>query len=126
MAANRFNEDELRRKTVPVLRDMAKDEGYIKLSKLKKPQLIALLLDEGKDVVVALRDTAYEENDPYTIGERKQMFKEMFGDKVKVIVIPDIEEIVYGRGVGYGIREISLPAEIEAISATAIRKGGEK
>jgi len=45
---------------------------------------------------------------------------------VKVIVIPDIEEAVYGRKVGWGIRQIILPEEIEAISATAIRKGGEK
>ncbi len=88
--------------------------------------LIQSVLDEGKEVIIALRDTEYSEKDPYTIGERKQAFKKVFGDKIKVIVIPDIEEIAYGRGVGYGIREISLPAEVEAISATAIRKGGEK
>ena len=88
--------------------------------------MIQTLLDEGKEVTVALRDTEYSETDPYTIGERKRMFIDAFGTQIKIIVIPDIEEIAYGRGVGYGMRKISLPKKIEGISATAIRKGGEK
>ena len=34
---------------------------------------------------------------------------------------PDVRAVVYGRDVGYAIDKIQLPAEIEAISATAIR-----
>jgi len=40
---------------------------------------------------------------------------------VKIIKIPDISNIVYGRKVGWDIREIKLDKEIEAISATSIR-----
>ena len=51
---------------------------------------------------------------------------EILAGQLEVIVIPDIDEAVHGRTVGWGIREIKLSKEIEAISATAIRKGGEK
>ena len=42
--------------------------------------------------------------------------------KVKVIIIPDIESINYGRGVGYEIIEHEPPQDIGEISATEIRK----
>ena len=42
--------------------------------------------------------------------------------KVKVINIPDIESVNYGRGVGYEIIEHIPPSDISKISATKIRK----
>ena len=42
--------------------------------------------------------------------------------KVKVIIIPDIESVNYGRGVGYEIIEHIPPSDISKISATKIRK----
>ncbi|NUM25255.1 MAG: adenylyl-sulfate kinase [Candidatus Buchananbacteria bacterium] len=83
--------------------------------------LIRKVLDEGKQVCVALRHTPIDEKNPYSVTERKEMFRKIFGDTVKIIVIPDIEDICYGREVGWGIREIRLDSHIEAISATAIR-----
>ena len=41
---------------------------------------------------------------------------------VKVMKIPDIESVNYGRGVGYEINEFSPPENIGWISATGIRK----
>ena len=41
---------------------------------------------------------------------------------VKVIIIPDVESINYGRGVGYDIIEHVPPQKIGKISATEIRK----
>jgi hypothetical protein len=38
------------------------------------------------------------------------------------MVVPNITNICYGRGVGYKIEEIELPKEIQEISATKIRK----
>jgi phosphopantetheine adenylyltransferase len=84
--------------------------------------LIQNAIDEGYKPLVALRDTPYGDTDPYTVGERRQMFKDAFGDKVKVIAIPDIAEVCYGRKVGWGIRQIILDEATEAISATAIRQ----
>lgn len=87
--------------------------------------LIESILNEGKNVLIAVRDTEINENNPYTLLQRMESLKLTFshyGDRVKVISIPDITEIVFGRKVGYGIREISLSLELEAISATEIRK----
>lgn len=83
--------------------------------------LIKKVLDEGKNVCIALRDTPINTNNPYSIEQRKEMFLKEFGDRVKIIVIPDIEEICYGRKVGWGIREIRLGEEMENISASEIR-----
>ena len=83
--------------------------------------LIQRVLDEGKNVCVAIRDTEISEDNPYTAEEREQMIKDVF-PQVKVIVIPDIEEVVYGRKVGWGIREIRLDEDTEKISGTSIRK----
>ena len=85
-------------------------------------KLIRGVLNEGKKVVVALRDTPIDKKNPYTIEERKAMFKKAFGDEVETVVIPDIEEVVYGRDVGYGIRQVALDAYTEGISATKWRE----
>jgi adenylylsulfate kinase-like enzyme len=45
-----------------------------------------------------------------------------YGELVKIIVIPDIDEICYGRNVGYKIKEIKLSSKKQKISGTAIRK----
>lgn len=90
--------------------------------------LIRKVLDEGKNVCIALRDTPISNTDPYSIAERTVMVEKVFKEeiiskKIIVISIPDIEEVCYGRRVGWGIRELELDKETEAISATAIREG---
>ena len=40
---------------------------------------------------------------------------------VKVIIVPDIESVNYGRGVGYDVIEHEPPNQIKKISATNIR-----
>ena len=69
---------------------------------------------------MALKDTPISDTDPFTIDERIKMFQDAL-PQVKVVVIPDIDEVCYGRKVGWGIREIKLDKETEAISATEIR-----
>lgn len=89
--------------------------------------LIDSVLAEGKSVLIAIRDTPKSETDPFSCGTRRKMIRDHYPDvdRVKIMVIPDIAEIVYGREVGYGIREIRLDAETEKISGTAIRKGAQ-
>ena len=84
-------------------------------------KLIQKVLDEGKNVCVAIRDTEISETDPYTTQERQLMINNIFPE-VKVILIPDIEEVIYGRNVGWGIREIRLDEVTKSISATKIRQ----
>jgi hypothetical protein len=83
--------------------------------------LIQSVIDEGKAVCIAIRDTALDENNPYSISERYEMIKSAFPE-AKVIVIPDISEVCIGRQVGYGVREIRLDTETESISGTEIRR----
>lgn len=85
-------------------------------------KLIQTVLDEGKSVVIAIRNTLIDKNNPYTVEERREAIKSAFGDKVEIIVIPDIAEVCYGRKVGWEIREIRLDEETESISASQIRK----
>ena len=44
-----------------------------------------------------------------------------FEGRFKIILVPNITNICYGRGVGYKIEEIELSKEIQEISATKIR-----
>ena len=48
--------------------------------------------------------------------------QEYIEGKVRVMVIPDICSIEFGRGVGYDIIEHIPPTEIGEISATKIRE----
>jgi len=75
---------------------------------------------EGKNILVGVRDTETNNDNPYSAAERKEVIKRRC-PFAEVIIIPDIEEVVYGRNVGWGIREIRLDSEIERISASEIR-----
>ena len=45
-----------------------------------------------------------------------------YENRYKVILVPNITNISYGRGVGYKIEEVVLPEKIQRISATKIRE----
>lgn len=87
-------------------------------------KLVQTVLDEGKKVLIAIRDTPINEKDPYSVEERWAMIREVFPneDLVRIMVIPDIEEVVYGREVGWGVRQLKLDEDTEAISGTKERE----
>jgi len=89
--------------------------------------LIDQRLKLNKKVLIAVREVDKNDKNPYDpIAVKKNIEKELTDllneGKVKVIVIPDIESINYGRGVGYEIIEHVPPENIGKISATEIRK----
>ena len=90
--------------------------------------LINQQLEKGKDVWVAIRNVPTDENNPKTAQQImmdlavEPFFKEN-SSKIIVSVIPDIESINYGRGVGYEVIYHEPPADIEIISGTKIRNG---
>jgi hypothetical protein len=45
---------------------------------------------------------------------------------IRIMIVPDIESINFGRGVGYDVIEHIPPAEISEISATKIREANGK
>jgi len=84
-------------------------------------------LDEGKNVLICVRDIEPDEKNPFTSQQVYQNISNELEDlisdgRVKVIVIPDIESINFGRGVGYDIIEHVPPQEVGDISATKIRE----
>lgn len=86
--------------------------------------LIETVLRTGKPVVIAIRDTEPSTHDPYSTSERWTQIQDAlreWGSLVRIIVIPDIDEVCYGRDVGYGIRRIELTQELHGVSGTAKR-----
>ena len=84
-------------------------------------------LEEGKNVLVCIRDVEPDEKNPWDAREiMMNIFNELQDlveqGKVRVIIIPDIESINIGRGVGYDVIEHIPPQEIHDISATKIRE----
>lgn len=89
--------------------------------------LIDQRLNEGKNVCVAIREVEPNTNQPWTPSEvlvnvAKELDDLIQNGTVKVIIIPDIESVNYGRGVGYDIIEHTPPKDIHIISATKIRE----
>jgi len=89
--------------------------------------LIDQRLNEGKKVLICIRDVEPDEKNPWTPLEVLQNLTHELLDiiqegKIKIIIIPDIESINIGRGVGYDVIEHCPPDEIKEISATAIRE----
>ena len=87
--------------------------------------LIQRELDQGKRVVVGIRDTPVSEADPFSADMRKRMIEHRYeGEDVEAWIMPDIEAISYGRKVGYDVRETDdIPPEVFEVSATGVRGG---
>ena len=89
--------------------------------------LIDQRLNDGKNVLICIRDVEPNEKQPWTPQEVLMNLSNELQDlieegRVKVIIIPDIESINYGRGVGYEVIEHIPPDDIKEISATKIRE----
>ena len=76
-------------------------------------------------VCIQIRDVQGVDDNPFDFETVKKNIEERLNPKFegqfKVMLVPNITNISYGRGVGYKIEEIVLPDEIQKISATKIR-----
>lgn len=76
-------------------------------------------------VAIFIRSMPQDEKNPFGNRETERyIFRKLssyFG-KFQIIWVPNIVDISYGRDVGYTISKIELPEDIQAISATKIRK----
>ena len=83
------------------------------------------ILKKTGQVIIMIRDTSgNDDSNPFDFNTVKKNIDVALKDyegKFEVIKVPNITNICYGRGVGYKIEQISLPKEIEEISATEIR-----
>jgi len=94
---------------------VSKFTEYGKLSKKKIDDLVSgarVEIDE-------------EKNNPFDFETVKKNIEEKLNPKYKnrfkIMLVPNITNISYGRGVGYNIEEVALPEKIQQISATKIR-----
>lgn len=90
-------------------------------------QMFNQVIEEGGKVCIAIREGEVNEKNPYTPREvmmniTKEMEQQIRDGKVKIIIIPDICSVEFGRGVGYDIVEHVPPTEVREISATKIRE----
>ena len=89
--------------------------------------LIDQRLKDNKNVLICIREVSKDDSNPYDPVEVKKNIEKELNDlilsnRVKVIIIPDIESVNYGRGVGYDIIEHVPPKKVGEISATDMRK----
>ena len=90
-------------------------------------ELIKQKLNKGIPALIMVRNIEPDERNPFTTEQTVTMIKkyhDAHDDDVKVIIIPDIESVNFGRGVGYEINEYQPPKDSSAmfISATKIRE----
>ena len=83
------------------------------------------ILKKTGQVCIQIRDVQGIDDNPFDFVTVKKNIEDKlnpeFEGRFKIILVPNITNICYGRGVGYKIEEIELPKEIQEISATKIR-----
>jgi cytidyltransferase-like protein len=86
--------------------------------------LIMQKINEGIPALIMVRDIVPDAKNPFTTEQTVEMIEKYHaakGHDVEVIIIPDMESVNFGRGVGYEINEFTPPENIGWISATGIR-----
>jgi len=83
------------------------------------------IIKKTGQVCIQIRDVQGVDDNPFDFDTVKKNIEERlnpeFEGRFKVILVPNITNICYGRGVGYKIEEIVLSEEIKKISETKIR-----
>ena len=83
------------------------------------------ILKRTGQVIIMIRDTSgTDKSNPFNFDTVKKNIENSlkeYDGKFEIMKVPNITNVCYGRGVGWKIEKISLPKEIEKISATKIR-----
>ena len=84
------------------------------------------IIKKTGQVYIQVRDIQGVDDNPFDFEYVKSKILERlepkYKNRFKVVLVPNITNICYGRGVGYKIEEIVLSEDIQKISATEIRK----
>ena len=88
-------------------------------------KLFEEILKKTGQVNIMVRDVKGVDDNPFDFETVKKNIEERlnpeFEGQFKIMLVPNITNICYGRGVGYKIEQIVLDEEIQKISATKIR-----
>ena len=84
------------------------------------------IIKKTGQVCIQIRDVQGVDDNPFDFETVKKNIEQRllpsFKNRFKIVLVPNITNISYGRGVGYKIEEVVLPEKIQNISATKIRK----
>ena len=88
-------------------------------------KLFEEILKKTGQVNIMVRDVQGVEDNPFDFETVKKNIEDKlnpeFEGRFKIMMVPNITNICYGRGVGYKIEEIVLDEKTQLISATKIR-----
>ena len=94
--------------------------------------LIQQRLKEDKSVLICIRDCMPDKDNPLTSEEVYDMLSKettisyyMEMGIIKLMIIPDIESVNYGRDVGYDVIEHEPPEYIRTIRGRELRKNDQ-
>jgi len=83
------------------------------------------IIKKTGQVCIQIRDVQGVDDNPFDFETVKKNIEDRlnpeFEGQFKIMLVPNITNICYGRGVGYKIEEIVLDEETQKISATKIR-----
>ena len=83
------------------------------------------IIKKTGQVCIQIRDVQGVDDNPFDFKTVKKNIEDKlnpeFEGRFKIMLVPNITIICYGRGVGYKIEEIELSKEVQEISATKIR-----
>ena len=83
------------------------------------------IIKKTGQVSMQIRDVQGVDDNPFDFETVKKKIEDRLNPKYegrsKIVLVPNITNICYGRGVGYKIEEIVLDEETQKISATKIR-----
>ena len=84
------------------------------------------IIKKTGQVCIQVRDVKGVGDNPFDFkfvkSKIEEKLKPKYKNRFKIILVPNITNISYGRGVGYEIEEVVLSEEIQKISATKIRE----
>ena len=83
------------------------------------------IIKKTGQVLIMVKDVKGVGDNPFDYNEVKENITKALKDfeqRIKIILVPNITNICYGRSVGYKIEEVVLSEKIQDISATKIRK----
>ena len=84
------------------------------------------IIKKTEQVCIQIRDVQGVDDNPFDFETVKKSIEKRlnlkYKNRFKIILVHNITNISYGRGVGYKIEEVVLPEKIQQISATKIRK----
>ena len=83
------------------------------------------IIKKTGQVCIQIRDVQGVDDNPFDFNTVKKNIEDRlnpeYEGRFKIMLVPNITNICYGRGVGYKIEEIVLDEETQKISATKIR-----